>query len=59
LSTLPVRELKHHQGGVDEYLSVVLASLNLATWVISGQQPERLVELLNTGQTIGTRINRE
>ncbi len=59
LPTMPVRDLKNHQGGVDEYLSVVLASLTLATWVINGQQPDRLVELLNTGQTIGTRISRE
>jgi aspartokinase-like uncharacterized kinase len=29
------------------------------TWVINGQQPDRLVELLSAGQTIGTRISRE
>lgn len=59
LPTLCVRELKDHRGGVDEYLSVVLASLDLATWVINGQHPDRLVELLNTGRTIGTHISRE
>ena len=59
LPIMRVTELNERQGGVDEYLSTVLASLDLETWVINGQQPDRLVELLNTGQTIGTRISRE
>ena len=59
LPAMCVKELKDHRGGVDEYLSVVLASLDLETWVINGQRPDRLVELLSAGQTIGTRISRE
>ncbi len=49
----------NQRGGVDEYLAVLLASLDLETWVINGQLAERLVELLDTGQTLGTRISRE
>jgi aspartokinase-like uncharacterized kinase len=59
LSIVRVTELADRQGGVDQYLSTVLAPLDLETWVINGQQPDRLVELLSTGQTIGTRISRE
>jgi aspartokinase-like uncharacterized kinase len=55
-SQLSVDELAGHQGGVDEYLTTVLAAVDLETWVINGQRPERLTELLCTGQTLGTRI---
>ena len=56
---MSVKELLDHRGGVDEYLSVVLAALELETWSINGQQPDRLAELLNAGRTLGTRISRE
>jgi aspartokinase-like uncharacterized kinase len=56
LAQLSAEELAVHQGGVDEYLSTVLASVDLETWVINGQHPERLAELLCTGRTLGTRI---
>jgi aspartokinase-like uncharacterized kinase len=59
LAQLSVEELAVHQGGVDEYLSTVLASADLETWVINGQPPERLTELLCTGRTLGTRITRD
>jgi aspartokinase-like uncharacterized kinase len=59
LPAMSVKELLNHRGGVDEYLAVLLASLDLETWVINGQLTERLVELLDTGQTLGTRISRE
>ena len=59
LSSMSVKELLDHRGGVDEYLSVVLAALELETWSINGQQPDRLAELLNAGRTLGTRISRE
>ncbi len=48
----------NQQGGVDEYLAVLLESLDLETWVINGQLTQRLVELLDSGQTLGTRISR-
>jgi aspartokinase-like uncharacterized kinase len=59
LPAMSVSELLNHRGGVDEYLAVLLASLNLETWIINGRLPERLAELLETGQTLGTRISRE
>lgn len=59
LPAMSVRELMNHRGGVDEYLVVLLASLDLETWVINGQLSERLASLLDTGQTLGTRISRE
>jgi 5-(aminomethyl)-3-furanmethanol phosphate kinase len=43
-------------GGVDEYLRAVLERASFETWVISGRDPERLVELLERGTTMGTRI---
>jgi aspartokinase-like uncharacterized kinase len=56
LSQLSVEELADHRGGVDEYLATALASVDLETWVINGQSPERLGELLRTGRTLGTCI---
>jgi aspartokinase-like uncharacterized kinase len=58
LPALSVKELMKQRGGVDEYLAVLLSSLDLETWVINGQLTERLVELLDIGQTLGTRISR-
>ena len=55
---ITVEELACHRGGVDEYLATVLASVDLETWVINGQHPERVIELLQTGRTLGTRIVR-
>ena len=42
--------------GVDEHLPTVLAGARFETWVISGRDPQRLVELLERGATVGTRI---
>jgi aspartokinase-like uncharacterized kinase len=43
-------------GGVDAYLPALLERASFETWVISGRDPERLVELLDRGTTAGTRI---
>ena len=57
LTRLTVDELAAlRPGGVDEYLPTVLERASFETWVISGRDPERLVELLDRGTTIGTRI---
>ena len=40
-------------GGVDAHLAQVLS---VETWVISGRAPERLVELLERGRTVGTEV---
>ena len=42
--------------GVDEHLPTVLEGARFETWVISGRGPQRLVELLERGATVGTRI---
>jgi aspartokinase-like uncharacterized kinase len=57
LAQLTVAELAAlRSGGVDEYVSTVLERASFETWVISGLDPERLVELLERGATMGTRI---
>jgi aspartokinase-like uncharacterized kinase len=43
-------------GGVDEHLPTVLEGAQFETWVIGGRDPQRLVELLDRGTTVGTRI---
>jgi len=43
-------------GGVDAHLATVLAQARFETWVISGRDPARVVELLERGTTVGTRI---
>jgi aspartokinase-like uncharacterized kinase len=42
--------------GVDEYLPAVLRTAPFETWVIGGRDPQRVVELLERGTTVGTRI---
>jgi len=42
--------------GIDEYLPTVLESARFETWVIGGRDPERMVDLLERGTTVGTRI---
>ena len=53
---LTPNRLAERTGGVDEYLSCYLASAHLETWIINGLRPERITELLEKGQTTGTRI---
>jgi aspartokinase-like uncharacterized kinase len=57
LARLTVGELAAlRPGAVDEHLPELLESARFETWVISGRDPERLVELLERGTTVGTRI---
>ena len=57
LARLTVAELAAlRPGGVDEYLPTVLADARFETWVIGGRDPARVVELLERGTTVGTRI---
>ena len=58
LPQINIEDMAQHHGGVDEYLATVLTSIDVETWVISGQHPERLSELIQTGRTRGTRIAR-
>jgi aspartokinase-like uncharacterized kinase len=59
LSLMSVEEITTHRGGVDEYLATILASIDLETWIINGQHPQRLAELMAAGQTMGTHIIRQ
>jgi aspartokinase-like uncharacterized kinase len=57
LTRLSVAELAAlRPGGVDAYLPTALAGASFETWVIGGRDPQRLVELLERGKTVGTRI---
>ena len=57
LARLTVAELGAlRPAGVDEHLPAVLERATFETWVISGRDPERLVELLEQGTTVGTRV---
>jgi len=57
LRRLTVAELAAlRPGGVDEHLSTVLEHASFETWVIGGRDPQRLVELLDRGSTLGTLI---
>jgi 5-(aminomethyl)-3-furanmethanol phosphate kinase len=57
LARLTVAELAAlRPGGVDEYLPTALDGARFETWVIGGGDPGRLVELLERGTTVGTRI---
>jgi 5-(aminomethyl)-3-furanmethanol phosphate kinase len=57
LASLSVAELAAlRPSGVDEYLPTVLERAHFETWVISGRDPERVVDLLERGTTVGTRI---
>jgi aspartokinase-like uncharacterized kinase len=57
LARLSVAELAQlRPGGVDEYLPVMLEGARFETWVIGGRDHARLMELLERGTTVGTRI---
>jgi 5-(aminomethyl)-3-furanmethanol phosphate kinase len=57
LGRLSVAELAAlRTGGVDAYLPTVLEGAPFETWVVSGRDPNRVVELLERGTTAGTRI---
>ncbi len=42
--------------GVDKHLGKILKTAKYETWVINGQFPQRLVQLLEDGATLGTRV---
>jgi aspartokinase-like uncharacterized kinase len=57
LGRLSVTELAAlRTGGVDAYLPTVLEGAQFETWVVGGRDPDRVVELLERGTTVGTRI---
>ena len=44
--------------GVDPYLATILAGGSLDLWIINGDKPDRVRELLAKGTTLGTRLQR-
>ena len=57
LARLTVAELAAlRPGGVDAYLPTALERAGFETWVIGGRVPARVVDLLERGTTVGTRI---
>ena len=57
LARLSIAELTAlRTGGVDAYLPTVLEGAQFETWVVGGRDPARVVELLERGTTVGTRI---
>ncbi len=46
-------------GMVDDHLSGLVDQYGWDLWLINGQRPERLAELLSAGTTMGTRVLRE
>jgi 5-(aminomethyl)-3-furanmethanol phosphate kinase len=57
LARLTVAELAAlRPAGVDEHLPAVLAGTRFETWVVSGRDPARVAELVESGTTAGTRI---
>jgi 5-(aminomethyl)-3-furanmethanol phosphate kinase len=43
-------------GGVDRYFATALAAAGVEGWVVGGDDPARIAELLDTGTTAGTRV---
>lgn len=56
IAELAVEQLAEHSGGVDACLAHFLTSVHQEVWIINGTHSERLVELLKTGHTTGTKI---
>jgi len=56
IAEMNVGELAKHVGGVDRHLANILSAGSLEAWIINGLKPERLGELLDASQTIGTKI---
>ena len=44
--------------GVDRYLARLLSKNDLDVWIVNGERPERLFELLSVGHTRGTHLRR-
>ena len=58
LTEVGLAKLSTLAGGVDAYLGTVLAQNQIETWVINGQHPPRLAQLIDTGRTLGTCVPR-
>jgi aspartokinase-like uncharacterized kinase len=57
IARLTIDELEAlRPAGVDEHLPAALRAAGVETWVISGREPGRLAELLETGRTAGTVV---
>jgi aspartokinase-like uncharacterized kinase len=57
LETISLEQLADCQG-VDRHLATILGKNGLDMWVINGNHPERLSQLLEKGRAKGTRLRR-
>jgi len=48
-----------YQGVLDDYFSTIFQKITMDTWLVNGNYPERLEQLLDTGTTTGTRLLRQ
>lgn len=48
-----------YQGVLDDYFSTIFQKTTMDTWLVNGNYPERLEQLLDTGTTTGTRLLRQ
>jgi aspartokinase-like uncharacterized kinase len=57
--TVPWSAGADYQGMVDSYFSKILPKITMDAWLVNGNYPERLEQLLETGTTTGTRLLRQ
>lgn len=57
LESVTMEQLSSCQG-VDPFLATVLGGSSLNLWIINGNEPHRLKELLSKGKTLGTCLQR-
>jgi aspartokinase-like uncharacterized kinase len=55
-SRLAALQREGRAGGVDPHFAAALDAAGVEGWVVGGDDPARLVELLDTGATTGTRV---
>jgi hypothetical protein len=58
LETIDLKQLAGSRG-VDPYIASILGKNDLKLWIINGKYPDRLAQLLNTGNTKGSRLVRQ
>lgn len=58
LTEVSIDQLAHYKG-VDKYFALAQAATKAEIWIISGEHPERLEELIEEGSTRGTCLRRE
>jgi 5-(aminomethyl)-3-furanmethanol phosphate kinase len=55
-SRLAALQREGRAGGVDPYFATALAAARVEGWIVGGDDPARLAQLLDTGTTTGTQV---